>query len=167
MHDRHSYSVADPERDPRVPWIPPFRLNLACKNRILSNLPEVQQSLPGGTLVLPLQSSYKQLLEHLNLQAWCSSYSIGPRKCSFSAQKWVCHRQSGWGSKFFARFARILGTWILPFESSRSATDIKYSSIVCSVNTKAASSVLSAAYLCQLHDSTLIPSLLWHASLRV
>ena len=25
------YSVADPEGDPRVPWIPPFRLNLACK----------------------------------------------------------------------------------------------------------------------------------------
>ena len=44
--------VADPEEDPRVPWIPPFRLNLACKNRILSNLPEVQQSLPAATLVL-------------------------------------------------------------------------------------------------------------------
>ena len=34
----HSYAVADPERDPRVPWIPPFRLNIACKNRTSSNL---------------------------------------------------------------------------------------------------------------------------------
>ena len=31
-------SVADPEGDPRVPWIPPFRLNIACKNRTPSNL---------------------------------------------------------------------------------------------------------------------------------
>ena len=31
-------AVADPEGDPRVPWIPPFRLNIACKNRTPSNL---------------------------------------------------------------------------------------------------------------------------------
>ena len=31
-------TVADPEGDPRVPWIPPFRLNLACKIETQSNL---------------------------------------------------------------------------------------------------------------------------------
>ena len=33
-----AFAVADPEGDPRVPWTPPFRLNIACKNRTPSNL---------------------------------------------------------------------------------------------------------------------------------
>ena len=40
MHSTSSVThiaVADPEGDPRVPWIPPFRLNIACKNRTPSN----------------------------------------------------------------------------------------------------------------------------------
>ena len=42
----------------------PFRLNLACKSRTLSNLPEVQESLPSSTLVL---SVYRQSLKHSSL----------------------------------------------------------------------------------------------------
>ena len=38
-------SVADPEGDPRVPWIPPFIQKLACRTRTQSNLPELQQLL--------------------------------------------------------------------------------------------------------------------------
>ena len=52
---------------------PPFQAEPCMQNKTQSNLLEVQQSLPASTLGLSVQSSYKQSLEHLNLQAWCSS----------------------------------------------------------------------------------------------
>ena len=61
-------------------------------------------------------------IEHLNLQAWFSSYSTGPHKCSFSAQKWACHSSSRQGSKNFVHFVHIFWTWILLSESFRSVT---------------------------------------------
>ena len=50
-----------------------FRVRLGCKDGTLSNLPEIQQSLPASALFSSVQFSYKQSLEHWNLQAWCSS----------------------------------------------------------------------------------------------
>ena len=79
---------------------PPF--HLACKNRILSNLPEVQQSLPAGNLVLFVQSSYKQSLEHLNLQlqAWYSSYSAGQKSAAFQHKSGQALLKVGGAQKF-------------------------------------------------------------------
>ena len=48
---------------------PPFQTEPCMQNRTQSNLPEVRQSLPASTLGLSVQSSNKQSLEHLNLQA--------------------------------------------------------------------------------------------------
>ena len=79
-------AVADPEGDPRVPWIPPFRLNIACKNRTPSNL-QRSNSLSQLALLFCLQSSYKQSLENLNLQAWCMQQ---PAASPSTVQKWAC-----------------------------------------------------------------------------
>ena len=55
-----------------MPWIPPFQAEHCMPQKQDSQqLTEVQQSLPASTPVLSVQSSYKQSLENLNLQAWC------------------------------------------------------------------------------------------------
>ena len=50
-------------------------------------LTEVQPSLPASTPVLSVQSSYKQSLENLNLQAWCMQHLASWSKCTSTAQK--------------------------------------------------------------------------------
>ena len=101
---------------------PPFQAEPCMQKQDSKQLTRGPTVSPSWYSGFPGQSSYKKSLEHLNLQAQCSSYSTGPRKCSQSAQKWVCPQQSGRGSKIFARFAHNFGTWILPSESSRSTT---------------------------------------------
>ena len=98
--------------DPRVPWIPPFRLSLAYENRTLSNLPEVQQSLPVSALVLSVQSSYKLSLKHLKPG---TAAMAGSTKCTKSGHVTI---KVG----MVLNFSRIYTTWVLPSGSSKSTT---------------------------------------------
>ena len=50
---------------------PPFQAEPYMQKQDSQQLTEIQQSLPASTPVLSVQSSYKQSLENLNLQAWC------------------------------------------------------------------------------------------------
>ena len=50
---------------------PPFQAEHCMQKQDSQQLTEVQQSLPASTPVLSVQSSHKQSLENLNLQAWC------------------------------------------------------------------------------------------------
>ena len=42
-------AVTDPERDPRVPWIPPFRLSLTCKIELKASTKASSPELSKGT----------------------------------------------------------------------------------------------------------------------
>ena len=91
---------------------PPFQTEPCMQNRTQSNLPEVRQSLPASTLGLSVQSSNKQSLKHLNLQAWCSnstdSYNMAHTSAACPHKKWA------W-LKFFAPLVRIFSHMDPPF----------------------------------------------------
>ena len=90
---------------------PPFQADPCMQKQDSQQLTEVQQSLPAGTPALSVQSSYKQSLENLNLQAWCmhqpaASPSASECKCISTAQKvGVSMLKWAW-LEFFARLAR-------------------------------------------------------------
>ena len=99
---------------------PPFQAEHCMQKQDSHQLTEVQQSLPASTPVLSVQSSYKQSLENLNLQAWCMQQLAS---WSNRHKKWACRRQSGRGSNFSRALRAHFSVWILPFRSSRSATE--------------------------------------------
>ena len=88
---------------------PPFQAEHCMQNRTFSNLLTsngLSQLELYSTPVLSVQSSYKQSLENLNLQAWCMQQRL-EFKCT--AQKVGVSTSSGRDPNFFACFARILG----------------------------------------------------------
>ena len=66
---------------------PPFQAEHCMQKQDSHQLTEVQQSLPASTPVLSVQSSYKQSLENLNLQAWCMQQLASWSKCTTTAQR--------------------------------------------------------------------------------
>ena len=101
---------------------PPFQAEHYMQKQNSQQLTEVQQSLPASTPILSVQSSYKQSLENLNLQAWRMEQLASWSKCLAWHKKWACRRQSRCGSNFSRALRALFSVWILPFRSSRSAT---------------------------------------------
>ena len=84
---------------------PPFQAEHCMQKQGSQQLTEVQQSLPASTPVLSVQSSYKQSLENLKLQAWCMQQPAASPS-ALARHKKVGVLTSKWaGLKFFARFA--------------------------------------------------------------
>ena len=81
---------------------PPFQAEHCMQKQDSQQLTAVQQSLQASTPVLSVQSSCKQTLENLNLQAWFMQQVASQQPASPSAP----HKKWAW-LKFYAHFARI------------------------------------------------------------
>ena len=118
-------AVADPEGDPRMHAMvmdSPFQAEHCMQKQDSQQLTEVQQSLPASTPVLSVQSSYKQSIENLNLQACCMQRLVRLASPSALHKKWACRCPSRCGSNFSCALCVHFLVWLLPFRNSRSVT---------------------------------------------
>ena len=92
---------------------PPFQAEHCMQKQGSQQLTEVQQSLPASTPVLSVQSSYKQSLENLRLQAWCMQQPAASPS-ALARHKKVGVLTSKWaGLNFFGAHFLVCGTSLL------------------------------------------------------